>query len=63
MIRLNTEISQYVLNNCPARTDEALNLRFGISYNTLRKIESGSPIRPSVAARLEQRVQTELSPE
>ena len=34
--------------------------RFGISYNTLRKIEAGDPIRRSVAARLEDRLNREL---
>lgn len=37
-------------------TDEALMGRFGISYNTWRKVRSGEPIRRSVADRLEQRM-------
>lgn len=37
-------------------TDEALMGRFGISYNTWRKVRSGKPIRRSVAERLEQRM-------
>jgi hypothetical protein len=38
-------------------TDEALMPRFGISYNTWRKVRAGEPIRRSVAERLERRVQ------
>jgi len=38
------------------RTDEALNAQFGISYNTWRKLEAGLPVRPSLAARLQDRV-------
>lgn len=37
-------------------TDEALMRDFGISYNTWRKVRTGSPIRRSVAERLERRV-------
>lgn len=33
--------------------------RFGISYNTLRKIERGEPIRASVAQRLLARIEEE----
>lgn len=33
--------------------------RFGISYNTLRKIERGEPIRASVARRLLERIEEE----
>jgi len=39
------------------RTDEALNARFGISYNTWRKLLAGQPIRPSLAHRLRMRVE------
>lgn len=35
--------------------------RFAISYNTLRKIEAGLPLRPSVAERLEDRLRAELT--
>lgn len=38
------------------RTDEALNARFGISYNTWRKLLAGHPIRPSLADRLKGRI-------
>lgn len=38
------------------RTDEALNDRFGISYNTWRKLIAGEPIRASVLRRLEERI-------
>ncbi|MET0365564.1 MAG: hypothetical protein ABW169_13020 [Sphingobium sp.] len=38
------------------RTDEALNARFGISYNTWRKLMAGQPVRASLLNRLEARV-------
>ena len=60
MVCLPDYVSEYVLKHCPARTDEALRERFGISYNTLRKIQSGDPIRRSVATRLEERVKAEV---
>ncbi|PJG46614.1 hypothetical protein CAF53_20960 [Sphingobium sp. LB126] len=40
------------------RTDEALNDRFGISYNSWRKIMEGRPVRPSLADRLIKRIQS-----
>lgn len=41
-----------------ARTDEALSDRFGISYNTWRKLIAGEPVRASLAERLEARLAT-----
>lgn len=60
MINLDEELVAYMLRECPGRTDEALMERFGISYNTFRKIEAGLPIRKSLAERLEVRLQDEL---
>ncbi len=40
------------------RTDEALNARFGISYNTWRKLIAGQPVRASLLNRLEARLDT-----
>ncbi|MET0361042.1 MAG: hypothetical protein ABW048_04725 [Sphingobium sp.] len=40
------------------RTDEALNARFGISYNTWRKLIAGNPVRASLLHRLEARLQS-----
>jgi hypothetical protein len=40
-----------------SRTRESLNERFGISYNTWRKLIAGAPVRSSLAARLQQRLQ------
>lgn len=40
------------------RTDEALNARFGISYNTWRKLIAGHPVRASLLNRLEARLET-----
>lgn len=39
-----------------ARTDESLNDRLGISYNTWRKLKAGLPVRKSVAKRLTERL-------
>ncbi|WP_430386437.1 hypothetical protein [Blastomonas fulva] len=58
-MRLPDDIADYVLRSCPARTEEAVMSRFGISYNTLRKIERGEPIRASVAQRLLGRIADE----
>ncbi|MGQ2940600.1 MAG: hypothetical protein ACT6Q7_08435 [Blastomonas fulva] len=58
-MRLPDDIADYVLRSCPARTEEAVMSRFGISYNTLRKIERGEPIRASVAQRLLERIADE----
>ena len=38
------------------RTDEKLNARFGIGYNTWRKIVAGQGVRASVADRLIERL-------
>lgn len=38
------------------RTDEKLNERFGISYNSWRKIMAGQPVRISLAKRLAERI-------
>lgn len=54
-----SEVVNHLKDNCPARTDEALQPRFGISYNTLRRIERGEAIRQSVALRLVERVTAE----
>lgn len=54
-----SDIVNHLIDNCPARTDEALQPRFGISYNTLRRIERGEAIRRSVALRLVERVAAE----
>lgn len=40
------------------RTDEALADRFGISYNTWRKLIAGQPVRASLLTRLEARVES-----
>jgi len=40
------------------RTDEGLSARFGISYNTWRKLIAGEPVRASLLSRLEARVES-----
>lgn len=59
MMTLPPEIVEYILANCPGRTDEALQPRFGISYNTWRRIERGDALRRSLAERLIQRISCE----
>lgn len=59
MCHLPEDIIMHLAQHCPARTDEALQPRFGISYNTLRRIERGQVVRQSVAQRLVDRVRTE----
>jgi hypothetical protein len=39
-----------------SRTRESLNDRFGISYNTWRKLIAGDPVRSSLALRLQERI-------
>lgn len=61
MSTLPSHVVQHLLEHCPGRTDEALQPRFGISYNTWRAIVDGRAIRASVAARLIDRLATEKS--
>ncbi|RYG97297.1 MAG: hypothetical protein EON58_10080 [Alphaproteobacteria bacterium] len=63
MIKLKDELRDYLLRNCPKRTERVLMERFGISYNTFRKIEAGGLIRRSLAVRLESRLEAERSVE
>ncbi len=61
MVRLEQRLARYIIENCPTRTDEALQQRFGISYNTLRKIEAGQMVRRSLAQRLADRLACEFA--
>ncbi len=61
MVELEQVVRRHILAECPARTDDALRERFGISYNTLRKIEAGQPIRISLTSRLRDRLAVGLS--
>lgn len=63
MMTLPPEIVTHMIENCPGRTDEALQPRFGISYNTWRQIERGASLRRSLAERLISRVSAEVSRE
>jgi hypothetical protein len=60
MMSLPREIVTHMIENCPGRTDEALQPRFGISYNTWRRIERGALLRRSLAERLISRVGAEF---
>lgn len=59
MCQLPKDIVVHLERHCPGRTDEALQPRFGISYNSLRQIERGHPVRNSVAQRLIDRIRAE----
>jgi hypothetical protein len=62
MMHLPPDIVAHMRENCPARTDAALQPRFGISYNTWRRIEQGAALRRSLAQRILDRVQAERTP-
>jgi hypothetical protein len=53
---VNPRIVSKMHDQLVGQTDATLMGRFGISYNTWRKVRSGEPIRRSVAERLEQRM-------
>lgn len=55
-VHLEEEMILQMQRLATGRTDEALNARFGISYNTWRKLLAGQPIRPSLADRLKDRI-------
>ncbi|OAN56522.1 hypothetical protein [Sphingobium sp. TCM1] len=55
-VHLDEEMLLQMQRLTTGRTDEALNARFGISYNTWRKLLAGQPIRPSLADRLKLRI-------
>ncbi|EXS72060.1 hypothetical protein [Sphingobium sp. Ant17] len=55
-VHLEEEMILQMQRLVAGRTDEALNARFGISYNTWRKLLAGQPIRPSLADRLKGRI-------
>lgn len=60
MVVLPPEIVTYMRAQCPGRTDEVLQPRFGISYNTWVRIERGAAVRASLAERLLQRISREI---
>ena len=49
---IETDLRQAMQRLATGRTDEKLNERFGISYNSWRKIMAGQPVRISLAKRL-----------
>ncbi|OYW48142.1 MAG: hypothetical protein B7Y36_16335 [Novosphingobium sp. 28-62-57] len=61
MEHLPTAIVDHMHRTRPALTDEALQDRFGISYNTWRRIVADKPLRRSVAQRLISRIGAELA--
>lgn len=57
MVHLEEDFISSMQRLATGRTDEALNERFGISYNSWRKLLAGKPIRPSLANRLKVRIE------
>lgn len=53
---VNPALVRKMENLATARTKEALNAQFGISYNTWRKLLAGEPVRASLAERLVSRI-------
>ncbi|WP_311270354.1 hypothetical protein [Sphingobium sp. WCS2017Hpa-17] len=53
---LDPEVVEMMKRLATGQTDEALNDRFGISYNTWRKLVAGRAVRHSLAQRLTERV-------
>ena len=60
MVTLSEAVVRQILDHYPARTNDALRDRFGISYNTLLKIDR-EPIRRSLADRLQARLLADLA--
>ena len=54
------DLARYLIAQTERYTKAQLLERYAISYNTLRKIEAGLPLRLSVAHRLEDRLRSEL---
>lgn len=59
---VSSDVVDRMLAGLPGQTDQVLMGRFGISYNTWRKVRAGEPIRHSVAERLELRVTADADP-
>ena len=55
------ELARYLLRQSDQRTKADVLERYAISYNTLRKIEKGLPLRVSLTQRLEDRLRRELT--
>ena len=62
-VHLEAEMILQMQRLATGLTDEALNARFGISYNTWRKLLAGQPIRPSLADRLKGRIEALQAPD
>lgn len=56
LVQLDPEAVALMQRHLDGLTDETLNARFGISYNTWRKIAARQGVRPSVAGRLMMRL-------
>jgi hypothetical protein len=58
LVHVNADTVARMERLVSGKTDEALNARFGISYNTWRKLTAGQPVRASLADRLMARLST-----
>lgn len=61
MEQLPADIIDHMRRHCPTLTNAALQDRFGISYNTWRRIAADQPLRSSLAQRIISRVGRELN--
>jgi hypothetical protein len=55
------DLASYLLSQVEKFAKGRVLERYAISYNTLRKIEAGLPLRPSLKQRLEARLRSELT--
>jgi hypothetical protein len=56
LVVLEDNLRKKIIDLTENRTDQYLTEKFGISYNTFRKIESCLPVRASLADRLRVRL-------
>jgi hypothetical protein len=60
VVILDDALRKEIVRSTEYRTDAYIMDRFGISYNTFRKIESCLPIRESLAVRLRMRLASQM---
>lgn len=56
-----SDLVEQMATRLPRQSRDELMERYGISYNTWRKLRAGVPIRASLAERLEQRVKQAMA--
>lgn len=55
MRHVDPEVVEMITSMSSVRNNEEVFFIFGLSYNTLRKLSAGQPIRRSLADRIEER--------